>query len=255
MIECPIYGLTDDAGNLPASFVSDSQDINIVKPYDISFIDGTTTTLIPSDIHHTYSRMRNDSDFDSEAVIVGPNLRKAFVNPTVKLRTKPDEVDTSHIPFDNVVDVDEEDIQYIKDSATTHTQKLMEVLFKQHAPLAMAAEVAQAQIEAIFRDCFDTEIESDLDFENQLEFITQLDTFCYLLDTQKNIPKAMREMVIEKTVEKLIVDWTTNTTRSYKAETNRRYRSELENASARVKAKETSGDRSNIAVRGSRTRG
>lgn len=262
MKECPIYGVTTGEGNMPSFVVPDPETNEIVKPFSLSELLGGDTTIAPherceehdDEFNHSYLRIENEEDFSDEALVIGPNVQKQYSRETLTPPVLQTEPDTTHIPFDNVVDINSEEIEKVKSDAADATKDMMGLLFHQHTPLALAAEVANAQIEAIFRDCFGVEIDPSLDFENQLDFVTSLDTFCYLLDKQKNIPNANRRNIIDRVTEKLILDWSRDTEKSIKAEGFRKYRNELENASARVKT-EDGKEGSNIAVRGSRSRG
>lgn len=251
MTEHPVYGLIEEGGQGSPSSVY-QKGIRFCKPYSLSHLKDCSQIVTPENAsRHNYEVV--EDDWESEAVHIGPNIKAPKVKETLVHKPKSiEEVDTSHIPFDNVIDVNEKDIKKVEDDAKTLTSELMEILFNTHSPLAMAGEVAQSQVTAIFKDCFGIEIDPELDFENQLDFLSNLDTFCYLLTKQKNIPDSVQDVLLEKSIEKMITDWSEKTKVSLKQDSIRRYRSSLENASARVKKEnDTSKQSSDIGVRGS----
>lgn len=250
MTEHPVYGILDEGGHRSPSSVY-KQGIRICKPYSLRHLRDISQFVEPTEATHSYQRVEDD-DWESEAIHIGPNIKSKKVQETLIHQPKPiEEVDTSHIPFENVIDIDKDSVEKVEKDAKQYTSELMEVMFNRHSPLAMAGEVAQSQIVAIFKDCFGIEVEPEIDFENQLDFLSNLDTFCYLLSKQKNIPEKVKNVLIEKSIEKMIVDWSDKTKVTLKQDTIRRYRSSLENASARVTDGDNSKQVSGIGVRGS----
>lgn len=253
MQEHPVYGILEvgDYKKSPSSVSND--EIQFCKPYTLKHLQNISRIVTPENAsHHGYTVVNKEEEFEEEAVIIGPQVKSTFTNKDLVPKVKPTTPNTDHIPFDNVVDISSTEIEEVKQSSERFTSEFMEVLLKQHSPLAMAGEVAQSQLTAVFRDCFDIELEPDLDFENQLDFLSNLDTFCFMLEKQTNIPESIKDVLLKKSIDKMIEDWKLRTRETLKTDGIKRYKQSLENASARMNEEKTNP---NIAVRGSRSRG
>ena len=104
-------------------------------------------------------------DSEEDAIRIGPHVkrpqkRKSLL-PQAKLKDLHD-----HIPFENVFQLDQDDIDGFNQVNSDNVKELFELMLNRHASLNIATEVATAQIEALMANCLDSPIEPDIDLPN-----------------------------------------------------------------------------------------
>lgn len=197
------------------------------KTSSVTFVKShTDTESMNPDL--SYEIATNEEDLD-DSLHIGPHVkpkpeRRTLLLPKAKLEDLRD-----HIPFENVFQVDQGNIDQFNDSNEKNSKDLFDIMLNRHASLNVAAEVASAQIEAVMEKCLDSPIEPDIDLPNMLDFVNQLDTLNFFL-SRSAIPESQANLIIDKSLDKLIGDWQAKTKTAIRSETMRRHREELNNA-------------------------
>jgi hypothetical protein len=251
----PVYGILT-GGNSPSSetygfMVDCDSDVHFVKSLkksaltkDRVLIVGNKNTRTPEPIMDRKVKVKvpeplyvKDGEFGQEEFTLNPRKTEqpqTKEHLTPKILTDRPNLDGLGIPFDNVLDIDSSYLEQIVKKSKAITGDLVDLLLLNYAPLSFSGDSANAHLEAVMRDCFGVEIETDDNLAVYIDAVTKTDLISFILKKQKNIPRKIRNFMLKKFVSEIAESSGREINQHRKSASFKKYRTELDNAQART---------------------